>query len=91
MIESSPLSRAFLDSTQAWTVLSGDELEKAKGATIAETLSKRLASAKQALARLPTVRLFAEWINFGSACSKMEPTPSAYPLNPRTMPFRLIP
>ena len=39
VIESSPLSPSVSDSTQAWSVLSGDELEKAKGATIAETLS----------------------------------------------------
>ena len=40
VIESSPLSPSVSDSTQAWSVLSGDELEKAKGATIAETLSE---------------------------------------------------
>ena len=39
VIESSPLSPSVSDSTQAWSVLSGDGLEKAKGATIAETLS----------------------------------------------------
>ena len=39
MIESSPLSPSVSETTQAWSVLSGDELEKAKGATIAETLS----------------------------------------------------
>ena len=39
VIESSPLSPSVSDSTQAWSVLSGDGLEKAKGTTIAETLS----------------------------------------------------
>ncbi len=39
VIESSPLSPSVSDSTQSWSVLSGDSLEKAKGATIAETLS----------------------------------------------------
>ena len=38
-IESSPLGTKTTDVTQAWSVLSGDDLEKAKGATIAETLS----------------------------------------------------
>ena len=38
-IESSPLGTKTSDVTQAWSVLSGDDLEKAKGATIAETLS----------------------------------------------------
>jgi len=40
IIESSPLSPIVSESTQAWSVLSGDELEKAKRATIAETLSE---------------------------------------------------
>ena len=40
VIESSPLSPSVSEATQAWSVLSGDELEKAKGATIAETLSE---------------------------------------------------
>jgi len=40
VVESSPLSPSVSESTQAWSVLSGDELEKAKGATIAETLSE---------------------------------------------------
>ena len=40
IIESSPLSPSVSESTQAWSVLSGDELEKAKRATIAETLSE---------------------------------------------------
>tara|TARA_B100001057_G_scaffold365823_1_gene368990 strand:- start:1752 stop:3836 length:2085 start_codon:yes stop_codon:yes gene_type:complete len=40
VIESSPLSPSVSESTQAWSVLSGGELEKAKGATIAETLSE---------------------------------------------------
>ena len=39
VIESSPLSPSVSETTQAWSVLSGDELEKAKGTTIAETLS----------------------------------------------------
>ena len=39
VVESSPLSPPVSEATQAWSVLSGDELEKAKGATIAETLS----------------------------------------------------
>ena len=39
VIESSPLSPPVSEATQAWSVLSGEELEKAKGATIAETLS----------------------------------------------------
>ena len=38
-IESSPLGTKTTDVTQAWSVLSGDDLEKAKGVTIAETLS----------------------------------------------------
>ena len=40
VVESSPLNPSVSEATQAWTVLSGDELEKAKGATIAETLSE---------------------------------------------------
>ncbi len=39
VIESSPLSPSVSETTQAWSVLSGDELEKAKGTTLAETLS----------------------------------------------------
>ena len=38
-IESSPLNSKTTDVTKAWSVLTGDELDKAKGATIAETLS----------------------------------------------------
>ena len=37
-IESTPLSSSTSSITQAWSVLSGDELEKAKSTTIAETL-----------------------------------------------------
>jgi len=40
VVESSPLSPSVSDSTQAWSVLSGGELEKVKGTTIAETLSE---------------------------------------------------
>jgi iron complex outermembrane receptor protein len=40
LVESSPLSPNVSDATQAWSVLSGDELKKAKGATIAGTLSE---------------------------------------------------
>jgi iron complex outermembrane receptor protein len=40
IIESSPLSPSVSESTQAWSVLSGEDLEKAKRATIAETLSE---------------------------------------------------
>jgi iron complex outermembrane recepter protein len=40
VVESSPLAPSVTKSTQAWTVLSGDELDKAKRATIAETLSE---------------------------------------------------
>jgi iron complex outermembrane recepter protein len=40
VVESSPLSPSVTESTQAWSVLSGDDLEKAKRATIAETLSE---------------------------------------------------
>jgi len=39
-IESSPLGTKTTDVTQSWSVLSGDELDNAKGATIAETLSE---------------------------------------------------
>ena len=38
-IESSPLGTKTNEITQAWSVLSGDELEKSKSSTIAETLS----------------------------------------------------
>lgn len=38
-IESSPLGTKTTDVTQAWSVLTGDELDKSKAATIAETLS----------------------------------------------------
>ena len=38
-IESSPLGTKTTDVTQAWSVLSGDELDKSKGLTIADTLS----------------------------------------------------
>ena len=38
-IESSPLGTETTDVTQAWSVLSGDDLDKSKGATLAETLS----------------------------------------------------
>ena len=38
-IESTPLGTKTSDVTQAWSVLSGNDLDKAKGATIAETLS----------------------------------------------------
>ena len=38
-IESSPLGTKTTEVTQAWSVLSGDELDKSKGLTIAETLS----------------------------------------------------
>jgi iron complex outermembrane receptor protein len=38
-IESSPLATQVTESTHAWSVLTGNELEKAKGTTIAETLS----------------------------------------------------
>ncbi len=37
-IESTPLGTKTSEITQAWSVLSGDELERAKGTTIAETL-----------------------------------------------------
>ena len=40
VVESSPLAPSVTKSTQAWTVLSGAELDKAKRATIAETLSE---------------------------------------------------
>ena len=40
VVESSPLAPSVSDSTQAWSVLSGDDLKKSKGATIAETLSE---------------------------------------------------
>ncbi len=39
-IESSPTGTTTADVTQAWSVISGDELDKTKGATIAETLSE---------------------------------------------------
>ena len=38
-IESSPLGMKTNEITQAWSVLAGDDLDKAKAATIAETLS----------------------------------------------------
>ena len=38
-IESSPLGTKTTDVTQAWSVLSGDDLDKARGQTIADTLS----------------------------------------------------
>ncbi|MDG1139627.1 MAG: TonB-dependent receptor [Opitutales bacterium] len=38
-IESTPLGTKTSDVTQAWSVLSGNDLDKAKGDTIAETLS----------------------------------------------------
>jgi iron complex outermembrane receptor protein len=38
-IESSPLGTKTDEITQAWSVLAGDDLDKAKAATIAETLS----------------------------------------------------
>ena len=38
-IESSPLGTTTNEITQAWSVLAGDDLDKAKAATIAETLS----------------------------------------------------
>ena len=38
-IESSPLGSKTTDVTQAWSVLSGDDLDKARGQTIADTLS----------------------------------------------------
>ena len=38
-IESSPLGTKTTEITQAWSVLAGDDLERAKAATIAETLS----------------------------------------------------
>ena len=38
-VESSPLGIKTTDVTQAWSVLSGDELQRSKGLTIAETLS----------------------------------------------------
>jgi iron complex outermembrane receptor protein len=38
-IESSPLGTKTNEITQAWSVLAGDDLDKAKAATIAETLS----------------------------------------------------
>ena len=38
-IESSPLGTKTTEITQAWSVLAGDDLERAKTATIAETLS----------------------------------------------------
>jgi iron complex outermembrane receptor protein len=38
-VESSPLGTKTTDVTQAWSVLSGDELQRSKGITIAETLS----------------------------------------------------
>ena len=41
-IESSPLGTKTTDVTQAWSVLSGDELNKAKGVTIADSLSDTL-------------------------------------------------
>ena len=40
VVESSPLAPSVSDTTQAWSVLSGDDLKKSKGATIAETLSE---------------------------------------------------
>ena len=39
-IESSPLGTKTTDVTQAWSVLTGDELDKSKASTIAETLSE---------------------------------------------------
>ena len=39
-IESFPTGRTTADVTQAWSVISGEELDKTKGATIAETLSE---------------------------------------------------
>ena len=39
-IQSTPLSTKTTDVTQAWSVLSDEELERSKGATIAETLSE---------------------------------------------------
>ncbi len=39
VIESSPLGTKTTDVTQAWSVLSGDELDQAKGLTIADSLS----------------------------------------------------
>ena len=38
-IESSPLGTKTTDVTQAWSVLSGDDLDKARGQTIADSLS----------------------------------------------------
>lgn len=38
-IESSPLNANTTDVTKAWSVITGDELDKTKGGTIAETLS----------------------------------------------------
>ena len=40
VVESSPLLPSVTESSQAWSVLSGDKLQKSKGATIAETLSE---------------------------------------------------
>ena len=39
-IESSPLGTKTTNASQAWSVLAGDELEKSKGVTIADTLSE---------------------------------------------------
>ena len=39
-IESSPLGTKTTDVTQAWSVLSGDEIDKTKGNTIADSLSE---------------------------------------------------
>ena len=40
-IESTPLSSSSSEVTQAWSVVSGEELEKARSATIAETLKNQ--------------------------------------------------
>jgi iron complex outermembrane receptor protein len=39
-IESTPLGTSVNEASQAWSVLSGDDLEKSKSGTIAESLSK---------------------------------------------------
>lgn len=39
VVESTPLNTKVEDSTQAWSVLSDDKLDKARGSTIAETLA----------------------------------------------------
>ena len=39
VIQSTPLGTRTSEITQAWSILSGDELEKSKSATIAESLS----------------------------------------------------